>query len=64
MLHQRIESNQYISEFKDKFQNFIIKAPILASFVITPSGDDVIHENSKTKYHRILFIFRFYNPHC
>jgi beta-galactosidase/beta-glucuronidase len=51
MLHQKIESGQYISEFKEKFTNFINKAPILASYVVTQQGVDVIHENSKAVYH-------------
>ena len=51
MLHQKIESGQYINEFRTKMSNFINKAPILASFVITPQGVDVIHENTKRVYH-------------
>lgn len=51
MLHRKIESGQYINEFRTKMSNFINKAPILASFVITPDGVDVIHENTKKVYH-------------
>ena len=51
MLHQKINSGDYIKSFSEKFNNFIIKAPVLASFVVTPEGVDVIHENTKKIYH-------------
>ena len=51
MLHQKINSETYRREFSNKFENFLNKAPILASFIISNVGVDVVHENTKMTYH-------------
>jgi hypothetical protein len=50
MVHRRIESDQYITDFKSKFDNFLAKAPILVSVILTPQSVTIIHENSGTQY--------------
>lgn len=50
MLHRKVDSESYRSEFRAKFENFINKAPILASMIITPENVQVIHVNTQKKY--------------
>lgn len=51
MLHQKVNAENYRREFSSKFENFLNKAPVLASFVISNNGVDVVHENTKIVYH-------------
>lgn len=50
MIYKKIDSKSYIEEFKDRFTNFADKAPVLLSFLTTPEGVQVIHENSGKSY--------------
>lgn len=50
MLYTKIDSNKYMTEFKERFSNFAQKAPILLSFVVSEDKVQVIHENSGTVY--------------
>ena len=51
MLHQKVNAESYRREFSTKFENFLNKAPILASFVLSGKGVDVVHENTQLTYH-------------
>lgn len=50
MIYNKVSSQKYVSIFKKKFENFLNKAPILASLVLTPGSVQVVHENTKKKY--------------
>lgn len=50
MLCQRNDSQAYVNEFKKRFTNFAEKAPIRLSFNTTPSGVQVIDEDTDQVY--------------
>ena len=50
MLYQKNDSQLYIQEFKKRFTNFCEKCPLLLSFTTTPTGVQVIDENTNDVY--------------
>ena len=50
MLCQRNDSQTYVTEFKKRFTNFAEKAPIRISFNTTPTGIQVIDEDTDQVY--------------
>jgi hypothetical protein len=50
MLYQKNDSTLYIQEFKRKFNNFAIKAPVILSYTTTPTGVQVVNESTSMVY--------------
>jgi len=50
MLHTKIDSERYKSEFIKKLSNFCEKSPVLLSFVTADGGVTIIHANTGKRY--------------
>jgi hypothetical protein len=50
MLHTKIDSERYKSEFIKKLSNFCEKSPVLLSFVTADDGVTIIHANTGKRY--------------
>lgn len=50
MLHTKIDSERYKSEFIKKLSNFCEKSPVLLSFMTSDEGVTIIHANTGKQY--------------